>query len=362
MANGYGRPPRLDEMMRGDIYAEEGGLSMAPSYTIPQPRDEVKSILDESGYSDFMLQKESAKRKKHIEKIMDLTGGKAKIVGAEQYMTKEGKARTGDPEKAKKWKSLPEMDKMMVSQVASGQKQPQEYRAEKQQQEQQVLDMLKVMSSKMLTEGTGRFKGKGITPEAVGEFARGEGGEMIQKPKTTRHITTATGGGRGRGAGAGDIKERAQIQKEIAATETQATNALKEANKYLTIDPITKEVTVPSDPNSFAKYQEKLNEHYTHSIIASAQKRNIPKGKAETYGENIMNISVAEDPSGEPVTYDNKLNIANPEVKQALIKAIVKYELYQHLEGKVITAKDILEDLKKRQKRYLPDYGDPSKY
>ena len=220
MANGYGRPPRLDEMMRGDIYAEEGGLSMAPSYTIPQPRDEVKSILDESGYSDFMLQKESAKRKKHIEKIMDLTGGKAKIVGAEQYMTKEGKARTGDPEKAKKWKSLPEMDKMMVSQVASGQKQPQEYRAEKQQQEQQVLDMLKVISSKMLTEGTARTPSGKITPEEVGAFGRGvPGAELIPKappPTTQRYVG---GGGRGGRGGAGTTKTPPTRETKLSSSQ-----------------------------------------------------------------------------------------------------------------------------------------------
>lgn len=313
MANGYGRPPRLDEMMRGDIYAEEGGLDMAPSYTIPQPRDEVKSILDESGYSDFMLQKESAKRKKHIEKIMELTGGKAKIVGAEQFITKKGEARVGDPEKAKRWKALPEMDKMMVSQVASGQKQPQEYHAEKQQQEQKILDMLQVMTTKGLMDGTMKFPEGDITPERVGAMGGGEpGARLRQKIKTTRQIYA--GGGRG-GRGAAAPSERLE---KLSTSLQQANNVQKTRDKLLVND-VTGE-RVPLSGANRKQYQQYTNEIAQYKVADLLELKNIGTNKAQEQAKRVMDIDVIEEPGG-PMIIDNRLNISHNKIMRAIARA-----------------------------------------
>lgn len=304
MANGY-RGPMFDEMGRGEIYAAEGGLGMDPSYHIPQPRDEVRSILDDSGYTDMMRQKEEGKRQKHIEKIMELTGVK-KVTGAEYY------TRKADPEKAKRWKALPEMDKMMVSQVAEGRMQPQEYRDKKIQQEQQVLDTLKIITTKGLMEGTMKFKGKGITPEAIGEFTRGAGGEMVQKPKTTRHITSG-GGGRGRGGGA--PSERLE---KLSTSLQQANNVQKTRDKLLVND-VTGE-KVPLSKKNRSQYQQYTNEIAQYKVADLLELKNIGTNKAQEQAKRVMDIDVIEEPGG-PMIIDNRLNISHNKIMRALARA-----------------------------------------
>ena len=205
-----------DEMHPGEIYSEGGyeggGEAMGPSYEIFQQRNSIRRILDEAGYTDMMLAKEESKRKKHIEKIIELTG--AKIIGEEEY------TRKADPEKANKWGKLPDMDKMMVSQVAQGQMQPEEYQQKKMEQDQKIRDAFIVLAQSEQAQFRKEGKKVPTTGGAVRDFIEGGETAIEFKPRTSiqRHISS--GGGKGGRRAKRDLP-KSNLQKELDTLTNQ---------------------------------------------------------------------------------------------------------------------------------------------
>ena len=324
MPNNNYRGPTFDEMRSGEIYAAggQGGYDpsaqgyMDPSYTIPQPRDEVSNILDESGYTDMMRQKEEGKRKKHIEKIMELTGVK-KIAGAEQYTQK------ADPEKAKIWKTLPEQDKMMVSSVAEGKMQPQEFRdlkiQQSEQKKKQMLDFLKIAAQEggVLTGEGG--KKIGTTARNVEQLLGGEDVAATFKggTSTVRQYYSGGGGGGGRGGGAGAPSERL----EKLSTSLQQANTIQKTRDKLLVNDVTGE-KVPVSEKNRKQYQQYTNEIAQYKIADLLEVIGIGTNKAQEQSRRIMDVDVIEEPgTNAPMIIDNRLNIANNKIVRALARA-----------------------------------------
>lgn len=327
MPNNNYRGPTFDEMRSGEIYAAggQGGYDpsaqgyMDPSYTIPQPRDEVSNILDESGYTDMMRQKEEGKRKKHIEKIMELTGVK-KIAGAEQYTQK------ADPEKAKIWKTLPEQDKMMVSSVAEGKMQPQEFRdlkiQQSEQKKKQMLDFLKIAAQEggVLTGEGG--KKIGTTARNVEQLLGGEDVAATFKggTSTVRQYYSGGGGGGGGGKGAGDPSGRLE---KASVSQAQVDKISDQQSKLISTvyDDNGNPIKTPLSKENQKKYDEYEQDKVPFKIAAINEELGIPTLSAQANARKILgDVSFISDPEGGMIVA-NKLNILNPQVLRALARA-----------------------------------------
>lgn len=339
--------PKFDEMRKGDIYAA-GGMGgydpsaqgyMDPSYTISQPRDEVKSILEESGYLDMMMQKEAEKRKKHVEKIKNITGIK-QIQGEEEF------TRAADPERAKRWESQPQQDKMMIASVAEGKIQPQQYRSMKIQQEEQkkkqMVDFLKIAAQ----EG-GVLRGKGgkrvgTTRRNVDELLGGEdvSAEFKGGSSTVRQYYSGGAGGRGRGRGKGGGAPSTR-QEKLTTSRQQVNNLMTQRSKLTSTvyDDDGNPIKTPMAETNKKQYDKITNDIARFEIADYLELLNVPTDKAQANALKILDMNVIEEPEGGMIV-DNRLNMANSKVSRALARAAKNPE-----DG--VTAQSIFEAIQK---------------
>jgi len=315
------RDPRLGAKMEsGDIYAEGG--NMAPSYTVSpySTQGTAQDILKNTGFLDAMMQKEEQIRKQRLQQIKDITGVK-EIQGEEKVMF------PANPEMAKKFESLPDSEKMMIQEVASGKMRPEEYRQKKEEQDKQLLAAMQVIVSQqtkdrhiLTKEGREIPKtaegyrgamtpGTGVAIEGEGPFPQGRSG----------------GGGRSGSSGG----EEYNIETQTNVLVQERNTLLAERSKIGGTNPTTG-AKIPFNKDTKAQYQTYVQKIAALDLAEAILPELKDTMKAKKKAQDFLNMDVAEVPNGPLIVtgYDaknnmyNRLNMSSPKVMALMQEGI----------------------------------------
>lgn len=299
----------FDELKRGEVYSAGGSTGLDPSYQISQQRQSISKILDESGFADAMIFEEGEKRKKHIAKIKKLTGVQT-VEGEGEFL------RPGVKERAEKFNKSTPKEKLMLRQVSEGTMSPDQYYNQKQLDEQDLVETLKMFAK---DPPSAQFSESGkptaTTPGVIKRFTSGDENVSVKAvPKVTEQRTRVIGG-------KGTDKDVGTRDKPTASL-AQANSIQDTRDKLLQANPETGEKTPMTTANQ-EQYQQYTNEIARYKVADFLEIAGMKTNTAQKKATETIDVGFIEAP-GEDLFIGDKLNISDNRVLRMIAQASKK--------------------------------------